>query len=306
MKQGFSIPSLALRIPTEADAYRLMEELVWGGEPPACPHCEAAGKFYHLAPKDGSEGRRTRTGAVSQRRVWKCATCRKQFSVLTGSIFHGSKVPLRTWLLVMFEVASSKNGVSAREIERKYELTPKTAWFLLHRVREAMKRDGLGGLMSGTLVADETWIGGDPGNQHARKKLALGSARWATRKITVLSMIDKATGEARSAVVPNVKAPTLRKAMERELDINLGASTLHTDSATHYVTLAATTKGHEFRQPQRGRVRPQRDQHEHGGRVLLAAQTLHRRDAPPRQQRTPAPLPGPVRLALHPLQNHRQ
>lgn len=245
MKQEFSIPSLALRIPTEADAYKLMEELVWGGEPPACPHCGAAERLYFLAPKDGTEGRRTRTGAVSQRRVWKCGTCRKQFSVLTGTIFHGSKIPIRTWLLVTFEFCSSKNGVSAREIERKYELTPKTAWFMLQRLREAMKRGGLGGLMAGTLVADETWIGGDPGNQHARKKLALGPDRWTTRKTTVLSVINKATGEARSAVVPNVRANTLRKAMERELEINLGASILHTDSATHYATIAATTKGHE-------------------------------------------------------------
>jgi transposase-like protein len=75
-------------------------------------------------------------------------------------------------------------------------------------------------------------------------------------------VIDKATGEARSAVVPNIKAGTLRKAMERELEINLGASTLHTDSARHYVTLAATTKGPRERQPRRGRVRPQRDQHQ--------------------------------------------
>lgn len=240
------MPSLALRIPTEADAYKLMEELVWpGGEPPACPHCSAAEKFYYLAPKDGTDGRKTRTGAVSQRRVWKCSACRKQFSVMTGSIFHGSKIPLRTWLLVLFEMVSSKNGVAARELERKYGLTPKSAWFMTQRIREAMKRGPLADLLSGTLVADETWIGGDPGNQHARAKLALGPDRWTTRKITVLSVIDKASGEARSAVVPNIKAGTLRKAMERELEINLGASTLHTDSARHYVTLAATTKGHE-------------------------------------------------------------
>jgi hypothetical protein len=73
----------------------------------------------------------------------------------------------------------------------------------------------------------------------------MGPARWATRKTTVLSVIDKASGEARSAVVPNVRASTLRKAMERELEINLGATTLHTDSATYYRRIAATTKGHE-------------------------------------------------------------
>lgn len=247
MKQEFSIPSLAARIPTEADAYKLMEQLVWpDGQPPACPQCGAAEKFYYLAPKDGTQARKTRTGAVSQRRVWKCGTCRKQFSVLTGTIFHGSKIPLRTWLLVLFEMASSKNGVSAREIERKYSLTPKSAWFMLQRIREAMKRGPLAGLLAGTIVADETWIGGNPANQHADKRLALGPERWVSQKTIVLSVIDKGTGEARSAVVPNVRAAILRAAMERELAINLGASTLHTDSGTHYFTIAATTKGHEY------------------------------------------------------------
>jgi hypothetical protein len=104
----------------------------------------------------------------------ECATCRKKFSVPTGTVFHGSKIPVRTWLFVTLELSASKNGVSAREIERKYGLTPKTAWFMLHRLREAMKRDGDAPFLSGTLVADETWIGGNPGNQHARAKLALG------------------------------------------------------------------------------------------------------------------------------------
>jgi transposase-like protein len=250
MKQEFSIPSLAARLVTEADAYKLMEELVWpDGQPPACPHCGATERLYYLTPKDGTEGRKTRTGAVSQRRVWKCGTCRKQFSVLTGTVFHGSKIPLRTWLFVMFEFASSKNGVSAREIERKYDLTPKTAWFMLHRIREATKRDLSAGLMAGTLVADETWIGGDPGNRHARKRIAEGAARWATQK---MSVIDKATGEARSAIIPNVKGSTLRKAMEEELAINLGASTLHTDSWKGYVQMAGTLKGHEVVNHNRG------------------------------------------------------
>jgi len=247
MKQEFSIPSLAARIASDADAYKLLEELRWpGGTPDACPHCGGVVKFYFLAPKDGGDTRKTRTGADTARRLWKCSACRKKFSVLTGTVFHGSKIPVRTWLFVVLELAASKNGVSAREIERKYNLTAKTAWFMLHRLREAMKRDGSPDFLSGTLVADETWIGGDPGNQHARKRLAMGPDRWVTQKTTVLSVIDKATGEARSAVVPNVKASSLRKAMERELAINLGASTLHTDSASHYTTLAATTKGHEF------------------------------------------------------------
>jgi transposase-like protein len=173
-------------------------------------------------------------------------TCRKQFLVLTGTVFHGSKIPVRTWLFVILEMCASKNGVSAREIERKYNLTAKSAGFLLHRIREAMRRAPLAGLLSGTIVGRnvERRRSGQPA--HARKRLAIGADRWTTQKTTVLSVIDKATGEARSAVVGNVRAATLRKAMEQELAVNLGTSTLHTDSGRHYLTLAATTKGQEF------------------------------------------------------------
>src|SRR3954451_17796715 len=163
-KQEFSIPKLANQITTEADAYKLLESLRWPeGKPDACPLCGSMKGFYFLAPVDGSTGRKTRTGSNSQRRVWKCADCRKQFSVLTGTIFHGTKISIRTWLFVVLEMCAAKNGVSAREIERKYDLTPKSAWFMLHRIREAMKPgQPLGALLGGAVQVDETWIGGNP------------------------------------------------------------------------------------------------------------------------------------------------
>jgi transposase-like protein len=156
---GLSIPQLASKLQSEADAYKFLEDLRWPDGEPVCPHCGSKRKHYFLTPQNGA-ARKTRTGSMSQRRVWKCADCRKQFSVLTGTIFHGSKIPVRTWVFVVFEMASSKNGVSAREIERKYDLTPKTAWFMLHRIREAMKREPMSSLLSGRVVADETWFGG--------------------------------------------------------------------------------------------------------------------------------------------------
>src|SRR5690349_16938660 len=156
-KQEFSLPALMARVPNEEAAYLLMEDLRWSATGIACPHCGSLAKHYFLKPRD-PEGRKTRTGSRSQRRVWKCKDCRKQFSVLTGTIFHGTKIPLQTWLFVVFEMCASKNGVAAREIERKYDVTPKSAWFMVHRIREAMKRDPLAGLLSGVVVADETWI----------------------------------------------------------------------------------------------------------------------------------------------------
>ena len=252
--EQFSIINIATRIPDEAAAYKMLEELRWGdsNEGQTCPHCDAPGVHYFLNPENGTS-RKTRTGSISQRRVWKCRSCRKQFSVLTGTIFHGTKIPVRTWLFVIFEMCSSKNGVSAREIERKYSLTPKSAWFLLHRIREAMKREPLVGMLSGIVVADETFIGGSDRNRHQSVKNPRRGERIIpgqranggpfADKTAVLSLIDTATGEVRSQVVNDVTGATLRKAIAAQVD--MANTTLYTDEAKSYKTFANELAGHE-------------------------------------------------------------
>lgn len=229
---ALSITNIAEKIPTEADAYKFLEDLRWGDQP-VCPHCGSVRKPYFLKPSNGTS-RKTRTGSESQRRVWKCADCRKQFSVLTGTIFHGSKISVRSWVYVIFEMCASKNGVAAREIERKYGLTPKSAWYMLHRIREAMKREPLAGLLKGTVVADETWFGGDPRNKHGK-----GPGHGVTSKTPIFALVCHETGEVRSRSIPNVRGATLKNVMRQELDID--QTTLHTDMAGAYTTFA-----HEF------------------------------------------------------------
>jgi len=239
-KQEFSIPALMAEVPTEADAYLMLERLRWDGEP-VCSHCGTVGRAYFLNPANGTS-RKTRTGALSHRRVWKCGACRKQFSVLTGTVFHGSKIPLRTWLFVIFEMCASKNGVAAREIERKYDLTPKSAWFMLHRIREAMKREPLAGLLRGTIVADETYIGGSPKNRH-RKAFEVGqTVGRGTEKTPVLSLVDTATGEVRSRVMNDVSGATLRAAIAE--NVAMKGSTLHTDKWGGYLHLGREFDSH--------------------------------------------------------------
>jgi transposase-like protein len=236
-----TVTALADRLRTEGDAYRYLEELRWGDAQPACLHCGSEDTTF-IVPKNG-HSRKTRTGAASERRVWRCRSCRRQFSVLTGTIFHGTKVSIRTWVFVVFEISSSKNGVSAREIERKYGVCCRTAWFMLHRIREAMTNDGLLQTMRGTIVADETWIGGDPKNLHEKQRRAVRpyhpGMNVRTDKTPVLSLINAETGEARSRVVPNVTGAVLRKVMSENVDIP--ASVLHTDSGPQYKVL-----GQEF------------------------------------------------------------
>jgi transposase-like protein len=242
-KQEFSMATLAARLHTEADAYLLLEELRWGGAPDACPHCGAMERIYFLTPSNGT-ARKTRTGSMSQRRVWKCGHCRKQFSVLTGTIFHGTKVSIRTWLLVIFDMCSAKNGIAAREVERKYGLPPKTAWFMLHRIREAMKREPLAGLLSGTIQADETWIGGDPKNRHRNDPRELARFYGTSDKTTVLALVHYETHEVRSQVIADVTANTLLEAMQEQAD--LGRVWLQTDSAKAYRGMAHHLPDHQY------------------------------------------------------------
>ncbi len=140
---------------------------------------------------------------------------------MTGTIFHGSHIPLRVWLLVIFDACSAKNGIAAREIERKYGLSSKSAWHMMHRIREAMRQKHLPrpntdiDLMRGTVIADETYIGGDPKNRHGYKAGGRGPA---TDKVQVLTLVNRETGEARSRAIPDVKRDTLRKAIAEQVE----------------------------------------------------------------------------------------
>jgi transposase-like protein len=239
MQNGkFNILDLAQQIPTEAAAYEFLEELRWNGKP-VCPHCGSVRQHYFLTPKNGTS-RKTRTGSESQRRVWKCADCRKQFSVLTNTIFHGTKIPVRSWVFVVFEMCSSKNGVAAREIERKYGLTPRTAWHMLHRIRLAMKREPMAGLLSGRVIVDETYYGGKPSNRHGHKPS--DHKQGNTKKIQIMALVSRETGEVRSRVIPNVTGEILRDVLIEHVD---AANThLHTDEAAWYPRIAAEFASH--------------------------------------------------------------
>ena len=250
LMRRISLTDLADAVPTEADAYRFMENLRWG-DTPVCPHCGGTERISFLNPANGVS-RKTRTGSESQRRVWFCGPCRKQFSVLTGTVFHGSKISVRKWLFVVFEMCASKNGVSAREIERKYGLTAKSAWFMLHRVREAMKQGPVAEMMTGTVVADETFIGGVEKNRHKRNRYPYAAPERVvpgkidggphSGKTTVLSLIHTESGEVRSQVIPDVTGATLRKAIAEQVD--LAGTTLHTDEGTGYRVLAPELAAH--------------------------------------------------------------
>jgi len=244
--ERITVTSLANKIQDEAAAYKLLEDMRWPEGKQICPHCGCEAANF-IRPMNGIS-RRTRTGAGTQRRLWQCCACRKQFSVLTGTIMHGTKIPVRIWLFVLFDMCANKNGVSAREVERKYGLTPKSAWFMTQRIREAMKREPLVDMLRGTIVADETFIGPAPKNQHAWKREQIRPRNPGERtpqgdKTAVLSLVNVETGEVRSRVVPDVTGATLAKVMNEQID--MAGSVLHTDSAAQYRPIGPAFIAHE-------------------------------------------------------------
>ena len=124
----------------------------WPNGVPVCPRCSSKKHSF-----------------LKTRLMWKCRECKKQYSVKIGTIFEDSAIGLDKWLCAMWMLANCKNGVSSYEVARTLEVTQKTAWFMLHRIRYAMHY-GTINKMTGTVEADETFIGGKARNMHGDKR----------------------------------------------------------------------------------------------------------------------------------------
>ena len=191
-----------------------VKKMRWPNNDPECPHCMGR-KHYWLA----------------KQKRFKCAKCRKQFSVKVGSIFEDSPIGLDKWLVAMWLVANCKNGVSSYEIARDLGVCQKTAWFMLQRIRLALQDPQsvqIGG-PDHTVEADETYINGKPLNMHRAKRIEYN--RMGKKKAIVMGMLDRDTRQVRATVI--------RQARREELMNNIlkhvgPGSTVHTDEHTGY------------------------------------------------------------------------
>jgi transposase-like protein len=215
-------PMALIKIYTDENAARdHLEALNWP-DGPICPHCGVVNEATKLA------GKSTRPG------VYKCRPCQKPFSVTVGTVFERSKIKLNTWVHAVDLYTASKKGFSAHQLHRTMGVTYKTAWFMAHRIREAMRDDSpapMGG--SGEIIeADETFIGRLDG----QPKRSDGYAH----KNVVLTLVQRG-GSARSfhidsASIANI-APILRENVRRE-------SNLMTDEARHYMEVGREYASH--------------------------------------------------------------
>jgi transposase-like protein len=175
----------------EAKAFEYLESILWA-DGIVCPHCGAIdGRVYEL------KGKSTRLG------LKKCGECRQQFTVKVGTVFEHGRMPLNKMLQAVYLMTCSKKGISAHQLHRVLEITYKSAWFLAHRIREAMRTGELApfGGEGGVVEVDETFIGRREGVEKPR-----GGNR---HMIPVLSLVHRESGQCRSFVVDNVTRDTL-------------------------------------------------------------------------------------------------
>lgn len=215
----------------EKAAFEYVESILWA-DGPECPHCGGLERAYKL---EGVRTKPSRKNPEGKERhgLWKCGHCRKQFTVRKGSIFEESHLPMTKWLQAIYLMCSSKKGISAHQLHRVLEVQYKTAWFLAHRIREAMSQGALNpfGMGGGGVEIDETFIGTEPG---AVKK------RNFRHKMKVLTLVDRDTKQARSVVIDDLKPTTIAPI------VNANVSTeakILTDQARHYKYMMGRFKG---------------------------------------------------------------
>ena len=207
---------------TEEAAIEYVEMRLWPNGP-ECPHCGTVGEATQM------QGKTTRAG------LWNCRACRKPFTVRMRTIFERSHIPLYIWLQTIYLFSSSKKGISTRQLQRTFGGSMKTAWFLGHRVREAMRELGIEepGPLGGenqVVEIDETYVGGKAKNRKGK----------IPPKSIMLSLVER-DGKVRSFHVPNVTAETLGPVITANVD---RATYIMTDDAAVYPGIGKSFAGH--------------------------------------------------------------
>jgi transposase-like protein len=183
-----SLPALLRHFKDEAICLAYLEKQRWDGVP-TCPCCNGTEKIWET------------------NRGYKCGVCLKKFTVKCGTIFENTKVPLNLWFAAIYLATAHKKGISSLQLHRDLGVTQKTAWFMMHRIREIMKAKN-SSMISGQVQADETFVGGKNKNRHSDKKVKESQGRSTKDKTPVFGLLSD--GKVSLAVVVDTKAKTLK------------------------------------------------------------------------------------------------
>jgi transposase-like protein len=217
----------------EAAAFAHVEAMLWANGP-VCPKCGSMAAPYVLNGVRSKASVKNPEG-VERNGLKKCRDCRAQFTVRMGTIFEDSHIALHLWLQAIHLMCSSKKGISSNQLHRVLGITLKSAWFMSHRIREAMTDNGTVNFGSGggTVEVDETFIGREPGKP---------VRRGVGHKMKMLTLVDRTTGQAKSIVVDDLKIATLLPILKANI---AAEATIHTDEAMQYDNLRNHFATHE-------------------------------------------------------------
>jgi transposase-like protein len=223
----------APRFTNETAAREHLEALRWP-EGPYCPHCGSL-NAKRLPAVRGRATKAHPDGAIREG-VIQCRDCRKQYSVTVGTLFESSKVALHKWLLATHLLCASKKGISAHQLHRMIGVTYKTAWFMFHRIREAMRDEGgeTFGAGGGGVEVDETYLG--------RDRELKAKAGGFSHKMKVLTLVDRVTGQARSVVFQDWRLSEIDAIVRTNVTSD---ATLYTDEANMYRNIGKRFAAHE-------------------------------------------------------------
>jgi transposase-like protein len=194
--KDLTLDEIQSRFGTDAAARQYLGEIRWPNGI-VCPHCQNADekRFWEIKPSNVAK---VRVG------LRQCAVCKKQFTVTVGTIFEDSHIPLRKWLVAWYLLCSSKKGISSCQIQRMLGLgSYRSALFMMHRIRYALKHPAFKGMLSGTVEVDETYVGG---------KIRDGGKAGRSNKTCVVSLVQRG-GDKRSMVMERVTAENLMSAI---------------------------------------------------------------------------------------------
>jgi transposase-like protein len=221
---SFSVVDERFQDPLAAADY--LESIRWPNGP-VCPHCGESERAPYKLPHN-------------TRKLWKCAACRKQFTVTVGTIFEGSHIGLHKWLLAFYLLCSSKKGMSSHQLHRMLGITYKSAWFMTHRIRYAMAQPPFARQLGGIVEADETYIGGKARYRTRRYQGVKKTGRGAD-KVPVLALVERG-GQVRSFRMANVTGDEVKGAIYRNV---ARESRIMTDAFKSYAGLDKEYAAHE-------------------------------------------------------------